>query len=163
MNKPITPELIQKWEEISNLAAFIESQITDRITYVLNLWFEAFDDELDTWYFSNAAEGDVGKMEIYEGQIVYLILESVHKEAINQSIIDKDGKIFCLTDSIPLRWLFDENVKQEIEDGKKLFEQKQKEKLEKKQKRKIVKQQLIESAKKKLTKEELNVLLKGKI
>lgn len=73
------------------------------------------------------------------------------------TIIDKYNNEIYLTDGIPFRWIT-EDFEKELIDGKKLYEQKQKEELKNKSSKIKSNKNLIKSALNKLTKEEKEAL-----
>ena len=152
---PITAELINKVQSLNKEVNQLESQITDRIDYIIAFLFEGKD---CCWWFEGAEEGEIGDFwRHYHAHEIWIITDP----NLKISFIDKDGNDWEFEGSIPDRWLF-EDFENEIIEGKKLFEERKAkrnlEQIQLKEQNKKEKNQLIESAKKKLSKEELKAL-----
>lgn len=157
--KPITQDLVVDYEYVKNSFNNLESKIIDRIDYIIRTIFKTFNNNLNTWYFLNAEEGEVGNL-IYEEPEISMIWDTT--PFINDMIIiDKNDQELLLSGCIPTAWLF-YDFEQELEDGKKKYEDK--EAARKSKKKKLTEAQkkedaiLTEIAKKKLSKKELAAL-----
>jgi len=165
MKEPIKQNTVKEWKRIRSEAGALEEDIEQRITYIIRFWFEAFGSKLDTWYFDEAGEGEVGDLSRHmnddEIDSIYVEMKSHSNQIGDEYIIDKFGHEYGWESSIPTRWLF-ENFEQEIIDGKKLYEEKEAaRKLKQKEKsaqKKLKDKNLAEVAKSKLSKEELAAL-----
>lgn len=160
MNKhPIEREFVIKAKGLADAAADAEESIIKRITYIVSTMVNTWEQELDTWYFDDAAEGEVGNLwsNYNETQITPLIFVKHSRAATSMIFFDKLGGEWDLKDSFPSRWLF-EDFEQELLDGKKKWENLEQERQEKIAALSKEKKSLVEKAKKKLTKEELNAL-----
>lgn len=164
MKEPITHNLVNEWQALKSKASALEDDIEQRIDYIIRFWFATFDAKLDTWYFVDANEGEVGNLSYHMNDEE---ISSIHVEMKSgnfkddEYIIDKFGNEWGWESSIPTRWLF-ENFEQEIIGGKKLFEEKEiarkaKQK-EKSAQKKLKDKALADAAKSKLSKEELAAL-----
>ena len=166
--KKLTKEYVSNTYEEVCAAACKEERIHDRITYILKKVCQEFGDELSTWYFYEAGEGELGNLWKYfndETTISGIVIDIETKPLARESeldgdyvIIDKYGDEFCIGDEIPTRWLY-EDFEKELSGGKVKYIQNQADKkradAEKSLKKKKEQQELIVSAKKKLTKSEL--------
>lgn len=167
LNKPISKSDVEKWQLVSNEASLLEDVITNRITYILTKWFEAFGGTVNTWYFDGANEGEIGNLfEYMNNDIIWNIRVDmeIYPKSNDRSafvIIDRFGSEYQWQNEIPTRWLF-EDFEQEIFDGKTAFEEAEKHRKEKsklaKSMSKKKQRELAEQAKAKLTKEELKAL-----
>jgi|ERR1019366_7768679 hypothetical protein len=88
--EPITKELVNKWAAAHQAAGGLEGIIEDRITYIIETWFNAFGGKLDTWYFDGANEGEVGDL-------------SPHMDANSISCIYTQMKIVSFESQVYLR------------------------------------------------------------
>lgn len=157
-------KIFNDWQDSINHSARLENIITERLSYIVHTIYNIFGYQVDTWYFEDAKEGEVGDLNnnIYNGIINNIIVEckSLKKEP-EILIIDKNGSEWEKDLGIPVRWLF-ENFEQEVIDGKKKFEEKEAARKAKNKeqsaKQKLEDQQLINSAKSKLSKNELAAL-----
>lgn len=163
MKIPITPQLVSEWEVARSKASELENQITERIDYILNVWFKTFGGSLKYWYFDGAGENEVGDLAKYMGDesIYGLFIECNPNSKNEMVIINKDGSEWGWESEIPTRWLF-EDFENEIINGKKLYEERAANRKAKKKELTLAKKQedatLIEEAKKKLSKKELAAL-----
>lgn len=162
-SKPLDKSIVENWYPTRDALDKIESQICDRLTYVLSTLFDTFGFELETWYFEGAEEGSVGEMHIRSDYIDGIIVESKHDRygQVKINLIDKFGSDWDFSGDIPVRWLYDEFESEIIEgkakyEAKELARQKADKLLSAKQKEK--RDALLASAKSKLTKEELKAL-----
>lgn len=168
--KAISPSLVEEARDLANRAGKLEEQIVERIDFIVKSWFKIFDVKLDTWYFHGAGEGEVGNMwprfDERDGH-VWIITELARNknggyDSKEMVIIDKDGGEWGWDDSIPVRWLYDDNFEEEIIKGKAEFEKREVERKAKQKElsaaKKLEDKKLIEEAKKKLSKKELAAL-----
>ena len=152
---PITAELINKVQSLNKEVNQLESQIINRIDYIITFLFEGKDCR---WWFEGAEEGEIGDIwRRYHAHEIWITTDPAPKI----SFIDKNGNDWEFEGSIPDRWLF-EDFENEIIEGKKLFQERKAkrniERLQLEEQNKKEKKQLIESVKKKLTKQELKAL-----
>jgi len=162
-SKPITRSLVMDWQEAHRKASKLEDAITERIDYVLKTWFEVFGAKLEYWYFDGADEGEIGDLYRYfNDDNIYGFYVEVKGCPDEMVIIDKDGDEWGWESEIQTRWLFEEGFKEEIIQGKALYEKREKERQEAKKKSREAKKAkddaLAEAAKKKLSPEELAAL-----
>lgn len=128
-NKIITHGLVLEWQETQRKASQLEDQIQKRITYILQVWFKAFGSKLETWYFNDAGEGEVGDLYRHFGD------DSIHgfyveckprpkgnDEYESMVIFNKDGYEYGWESEIPTRWLY-EDFESEIIEGKKKYDE----------------------------------------
>ncbi len=138
----------------------IEQKIIDRIDEVIRGIFSAFDKKLQTWYFDNAHEGEVGNLNDAMGffSIKYVTEPYLSKNAV---ILLKDGSEWGLEYEFPICWLY-ENFSDELENGIEAYKiKKEAEKAKAKQAaatKKNTREQLLKTAMSKLTKEELKAI-----
>ena len=89
-----------------------DQKIRDRITYILDKICQSFDSTLDTWWFPDAKEGEVGSFEkSYDKQFVYISMmnnNSKSKPGISKSFKIKYGEkeSISLKEKFPYSWLF---------------------------------------------------------
>jgi hypothetical protein len=164
----ITQELFSDWERLHKEISSLESQMEDRIDYIIRSVFKEFGNRLSTWYFPGAEEGEVGSMK-YAVDKDYFTVETDCLERYESSksgykemtILLKDGTRWSFEGMYLTRWLF-EDFEEELVQGKKKYEEKLEEEAKKKKERALARKQkkvlLAESAKAKLTKEELKAL-----
>jgi hypothetical protein len=166
MKQPITNELFKEWKFAVNRTAELSEILEERITFILQRLTAIFGGELDTWYFDEAEENEVGNLSHHldSNSIDELHLEYKRNITCGRNgmvIIDKFGKEYGCGYEIPTRWLF-EDFEQEIINGKKLYEEREADNKAKKkaasEKKKLEDQSLAAAAKKKLSKEELAAL-----
>lgn len=164
--KPITKEHYDKWEDAISVAFQHEQVILNRITYILEVWFAAFGAKLENWYFDNAGEGEVGNLcdNVNPDSIVNIYSECKPFPRKEMVILDKWGDEWGWESEIPLRWLF-EDFEDEVNNGKKLFDEKELARKSKKKELSLAKkmkdEELIEKAKMKLSPEELAAIRRG--
>jgi len=164
----ITPELVKEAKDLATQASRLEEKIVERIHEIVTTWFRIFDVKLDTWYFHGAGEGEVGNLwPRFDDGHVWIITELARNkdgryDSRDMAIIDKDGNEWGWDDSIPIRWLYDDNFEEEIIKGKAEFEKREVERKAKRKElaaaKKLEDEKLIEDAKKKLSKKELAAL-----
>jgi len=153
---PITKGLVVDWQEAREKADQLEDKITDRLDYVIQTIFDAFGVILYTWYFGDAAQGELGSLTWDEPEIFMVWDASSHEEFI---ILDRDGNELIMEGSVPTRWLF-QSFEEELRDGKRKYEEQESARLAKVLSVKEATKKLAASAKKKLTKEELAAIKK---
>ena len=157
-------KIFDDWQVSINHSARLENIIIERLSYIVHTIYNIFGYQVNTWYFDDAKEGEVGdlKNHIYNDYINNIIVEckSLKKDPAI-IIFDKNRFEWEKDLGIPVRWLF-ENFEQEIIDGKKKFEEKEAARKAKNKeqsaKQKLEDQELINSAKSKLSKKELAAL-----
>lgn len=169
MIKPITKDLVDKWDDAVCTASQLEQEIINRVNYVISVWVSAFGGKLTNWWFSSADEGEMGHLadHMSKDSIYSIHIECKPQPKPNDEysmvIIDKDGSEYGWESEIPLRWLF-EDCEDEIVKGKALYDQKLIKKKEAAALRRTLKKKLdtalAEQAKAKLTPEELQALKK---
>lgn len=155
-SKPITRGLVVDWEDNRRRADKLEEQIVDRMTYIIQTVCKTFDVKLETWYFSDAQEGQMGHLTWDEPEL-FSVWDIRNRK--DMTIITESGEEYYFDNSIPTRWLF-ENFEEELEEGKKRYEEREEEKLKKRLEATDYTKKLANNAKKKLTKEELRALKK---
>jgi hypothetical protein len=152
--------------EAQNTVAMYEDKIVNRITYILHKFFAIWDLKLDTWYFDDAEEGEVGNLwrnmdsQTIGRLVVDLTKESQRKWA-DPIFVDKYGVEYEWCNEIPTRWLFEDFEKEVIEGKKKFEEQEAVRKAKQKarsQKQKEEDAKLLEVVKQKLSPKELAAL-----
>jgi len=116
----LSKDHVDKWVAAKAIVGDLEEPIIERIDYILNYWFSAFDGKLDYWYFPDAGEGEVG--DLYSN----MTLDTINKFVVclekqpsdyEMCIIDQDGDEYTWCNEIPTRWLF-EDFESEIVEGK---------------------------------------------
>ena len=158
--KPISDESIKIRKQAKKAFKDTEKSIIKRVDYIINTIFKTFKIKNSYWYFYGAEEGSHGDIDkgIYK-DVLLLELENNYAYA-DFYIIDKNNDEWSFEEGFPLRWLF-ENFEQELIDGKKLYELKDKEKRDAVTLATNNKKKLIKQVKSKLNKEELEALLNG--
>ena len=171
VKKPITQEHFKQTKLARVHFLEMETEVINRLDYILHKVAQLFDDDLDTWYFNDAEEGEVGNLwpNIDSESIGGYTLECEGKMCNNDIgvILIRGGVEWDLGESIPLYWLY-EDFEEELIFGKAQYElllekrriEEEKQKLAKKKKQEENKL-LAEQAAKKLTKEELAALKKS--
>lgn len=154
--KPLPPGLVADWKESRFRADKLESKIVDRMGYVINTVCKTFDVVLETWYFSDAQEGQMGHLT-WDDPELFSVWDIKDKK--DMVILTQDDEEYYFDNTIPTRWLF-ENFEEELESGKRRYEEREEEKLKKRLEATEYTKKLADSAKKKLTKEELRALKK---
>jgi len=167
--EPITKEYFEQAEKVIAFANKFTGKIEDRLDYIIHKFFEIYDCKVNTWYFEDVEESEVGNLWDHMDQdyitSIWIDINERSKKYNNYAFIDKFGEVDEWANSIPTRWLF-EDFEQEVIDGKKKFEEKE---LAKKARQKELSEQkknknaeLVEKAKQKLSKEELQALKRSK-
>ena len=154
--KPLPPGLVADWKETRHRADVLESKIVDRMDYIIHTVCKTFDVSLETWYFDDAQEGQMGHLTCDDPELFAKWDIRDRKEMV---ILTQDDEEFYFDNNIPTRWLF-ENFEEELENGKKRYDEREEEKLKKRLEATEYTKKLADSAKKKLTKEELRALKK---
>ena len=154
--KPIAHGTVADWKETRKRADILEEQIVDRMGYIIQTIAKTFNAQFETWYFSDAQEGQMGSLTWDEPELFSVWDIRNRKE---MAIITESGEEYRFDNSIPTRWLF-ENFEQELEEGKRRFDEREEETLKKRLAATDYTNKLAENAKKKLTKEELRALKK---
>ena len=121
MNAAIPALTINFFEDRKNnkkAVSSLDSCIEERITYIIKTVLKEFNPtvELQTWYFPDANEGEVGSFDdnvFYDEINVVVETGSKLKQAV---IALKDGKKIDLIQSIPLYWLT-EDFEKELAEG----------------------------------------------
>ena len=150
----MTKEIVADYMKAQEVFEAFEGKIQDRITEVLRLVFDFFGAHLDTWYFPNAAEGEVGTMQ-------GVLAEDDFLELIWEGKGTRTGKLYdYLCGSLPVKFLFmeDDAILKLIQKDIAAREDKKKKNDEAVKKRKIKKEAAKISARSKLTKAERKVL-----
>lgn len=111
MKNPITKDFFQKYIELTNQVTECEDAIIDRVDYIVNKIVSLYNAKLDTWYFPEAEEGEVGSFEKAsrdgEGIAVVIIEQNTYKAFCEEFLwIDEDGQEWALSESFPQSWLF---------------------------------------------------------
>lgn len=158
---------INEYNRLNQEIGKYEGQIIDRIDYILYFMFNLFGNNLETWYFDGAGEGQMGNLsDNMNNHSINIITECdrrrysdvIYKDIV---IIDKDNKEWSYEGDLPKRWLF-EDFEAELVEGKRKYEEVEAaRKIKEKETRKAKKekdQKLAEAAKSKLSKEELAAL-----
>ena len=116
MNK-LTVTDKQAFDQATRSRYPFEDKIEKRITYIVQKVRATFDLPYDTWYFPDAEEGQLGTFDISD-QEVYIIGLQPKKYIPNiLEILDINGKILDLHETLPSRWLY-EDFETELEQGK---------------------------------------------
>lgn len=157
-------KIFEQWTAANEQASRLEDIITSRITYIVHTLFNQFNMKLDTWYFSDAGEGQVGSLSDHcRGDEIDSIEVELNRDFVylDINIIDRFGNEWMWENMIPRRWLF-EDFEKEIADGKiKYLEKEVARKAKQKElskKKKAEDALLIEKAKQKLSAKELAAL-----
>lgn len=145
-------------------ASMYEDKITDRITFILHKFFAIWDLKIETWYFDDAGEGEIGDLwrNMDSQTISNIVVDFKQESKKNHPIfVDKHGAEYKWSNEISIRWLF-EDFEKEVIEGKKKFEE-QEAARKAKQKERTLKQKeedakLLEVAKQKLSPKELAAL-----
>jgi len=164
ITKDFYNETLDKEKELYKNVEVLEK----RLDYILTTFFHQWDINLNTWYFEDAKEGEVGNIlqNMNSDSVYYIHIEtnSKHDKKFHNEeivIIDKFGKELYWENEIPTRWLF-EDFEQEVIDGKAKMEEKNRKSKEKREKvlasRKANAKKIMENIKGKLSKEELKIL-----
>lgn len=128
----INKQTISDWRESRKKTLLFEDKITDRITYVLTTLFEAFNYKINCWYFEGACEGEVGDLykNIDDCNVKNLNVFVITNNRIYNStglnvdpitIINNNNEEWGWDGEFPVRWLFEDGFKEEIEKGKERF------------------------------------------
>ena len=136
-----------------------ENRITDRIDSIIKYIYKSVHKTLHSWYFDGAEEGCIGPA--YEAiRFAFpdgLIDGIVYDENFSCEIIDSDGDVIDLADSIPVRWLWDD-YEVEITNGIVLNKKRNEAVKEKRASAGKKKKDAVAQAKSKLTKDEQKLL-----
>lgn len=160
MKQPLAKDLLEKWELAMDEAGYLEHQIINRVTYIIEFWFQTFGAKVTNWYFDEAGEGMVGDLidNLNPNSISNIYTDCKPHPKGDMVIIDKHGDEYIWESEIPIRWLF-EDFEDEVTNGKKLFEEKELTRKSKKKELSLAKkaedEKLIAEAKKKLSPQEL--------
>lgn len=161
----ISTETLSIWLDLRKNISSLESQIIDRINYIVRKIYEIFDDGLYWWDFpGDGIHGEGGSLinSLNPDEIIFQAESSNYSK--NKIIILQNGEERILDDGFPRRWLF-ENFEEEVTKGKEKFEEIERKRLQDKKgfsdSQKIEDQKLIENIKKKLSKKELIALQKS--
>lgn len=159
--QPLDPQTLESYLQLRQQAGVLESQLENRITYILKKIYETFGSQLDYWYTSDAPEGDQGDLLRcwrYNNDTISDLCIHPYLEAV---IILNNGSEWGLHDDIPSRWLF-EDFEEELVNGKRLYEERQAQKKEdarqKRQAKKAEKERLKATAAAKLSPAERKAL-----
>lgn len=131
--KAISEKLIEEYKETKDKCERLKEKITDRIDDILRTWFKIYDMDLETWYFADAREGEVGDItRNMDSECISNIVDEGEFDNPNRMIfIDASGKEYEWCGEIPIRWLFDDNFEEEIIQGKAEYKKRQDEKRKK--------------------------------
>lgn len=154
--KPLPPGLVADWKESRFRADKLEGRIVDRMDYIIHKVCTTFNATLETWYFDDARDGEMGHLTWDEPELFARWDIRDRKDMI---ILTQDGEEYYFDNTIPTRWLF-ENFEEELEAGKKRYDEREEERLKKRLEATEYTKKLADSAKNKLTKEELRALKK---
>jgi len=167
---PLDEEFLEKRKAAAIHLGVYNGVLEDRITYIVHEICRGFDLKYLTWYFPNAAEGEVGNFDGAEHHDSFQIHMEYTEDGRKRSygndlvILLKDGSEWELYE-IPKHWLI-EDFEEELEQGKVAYltklENKKKKAKEKLSKKKEEEKALLEQIKKKLTPSELRLLKKVK-
>lgn len=153
MKKKLSPDIIEKAEEIANRGNIPLGEIEDRCDYIVNYIFDKYNFS-SNWWFPDAEPGSLGNFfQNHDEDFVSIELNSI----VHMKILLRGGKECDLKNHFPTRWLF-EDFEEEFLSGKKFYEDKL---MKKSGKTKSKKAYLIASIKSKLTKEELQIIKKA--
>jgi len=162
-NKSITKDELLDWEASRKRTGKLEDTITERISYVLNFLVSTFGGSIDTWYFSDAAEGEVGNLAAnMNDETIYNLEVDEGKDSDNIIIIDKFDDEWHFEGCLPTRWLFEDTFEVEVLSGKQSYLEKEvARKLKQKEQSAAKKKEdkdIVDKLKSKLTKRELAAL-----
>ena len=131
--KALNKEVLNNANNLRASAKDKEDEISDRIDHILHRLFDIFNLRLKYWYFSGAEENSVGDVlaNICDERISDIVVSFGAGSERNIKFIDKFGKLFTYSGTLPTRWLFDDDFESEILNGIKKLEE-----LNKKKKRK---------------------------
>jgi len=136
-----------------------EGKIHGRMTEVIKLYLEFFGKELDTWYFDDAGEGEMGTFKEYGGEIHYRL---EHKPIKDRNVDKYARQLFdrYYSAHVSLARLFetDENIIEELREQVEAIKQEAGFKIQKEQERKARQEKIKEKALSKLSSEELKAL-----
>lgn len=135
-------------KELSSKIYAIEQKLIARVDYILKFWLGKFDCEIDTWFFDDAEEGEMGSVfkNMDDQNIHSFTLQVLDGKKIKHlQYVDGNGEIHVWNGQIPKKWLF-QGFEHEVTSGKYLYDKRA--------------QNLAKSAKAKLTPDELDALLK---
>ena len=160
----LSKNTVEEYKQYTKKSEVIKEIIEDRITKIIKFIVEDAGYVLDTWYFSDADEGQMGTLHIYDDYISNIEIHLASKSSIlkNDFIYIIDGYEWSFMDGkIPTKWLFDD-FEEEIKNGRKLYLKEFERKKELRAKRyaanKIKKEKIQKSIRSKLTKEELKLV-----
>ena len=155
---PISNDHFKDYMEAENRLSQLEEVLTDRIGYIIDKLHDICGINYEYWYFEGAPEGDVGKPDIDQYTVSSLVVDYGCNGYKSIKLILKDGEEWILEESFPSRWLF-EDFEQEVIDGKKKFDAKEKARKEKAKQQRLSRKEkdkrIIEKVTSKLTKEEI--------
>lgn len=115
MKDPITKEFFQKYLDLTNQVRKCEESIIDRVDYIVSKIVSLYYAKLDTWYFPEAEEGEVGSFEkaCVDGEsIAVVMIEKINNSYFCNAFrgqflwMDEDGREWALSDNFPKSWLF---------------------------------------------------------
>lgn len=114
--------ILSEREEAASVLSEIDGQIIDRLNFILHTLVECFGAKIETWYFDNAEEGQMGDLRCDASEIYDIHIEYQGSVPSNTAITLKDGTVFDFrfNHSVPIRWLF-ENFEEEISAGRELY------------------------------------------
>ncbi len=150
----LTKDMIADYIIAKEVFGQIDAKLHDRITEVVRLVFDFFGAQFDTWYFPNAAEGEVGTTRTdFTDDDDYL--ELIWEGGGTAKLDD-----YFSGDGLPVRFLFMENdaILKFIQEDMAAEEDRKRKRNEAAKKRKIEKEQAKQAAMSKLTKAERKVL-----
>jgi hypothetical protein len=155
--KLITQGLITDYKNARIKADVLQDKIVKRLDYIVATIFKTFKVKKYTWYFIDAAEGEVGTFTYDEPEIYMAWEYDKGMMTDDMIIIDRDGEEYMFDGSIPTRWLF-ENFETELTKGKKKYDDREAAHIAASLSDKKATKKLTDMAKKKLSKEELAAL-----
>ncbi len=157
----LTETYLEEYFELIDSVSIFETEIINRIDYILKFIYNEFNSKFECWYVDGADEGEIGKISsLLNGDEVSPCVESPLSYG-KEFIIILDGVHWDLKDSFPKEWLFKDFEDKTIEGKKKYKELIEEEKV--KAEIRIAKlqekeKQELSNIKSKLTDEELRLL-----
>jgi hypothetical protein len=160
--RPLTPATIATWKK-AKAAPSPEQDIIDRIGYIIRTIYKEIGEELSTWYFDGADEGEVGIIDIDDYGTGLFGTSIVYEPGLYDTMVKlkKEGVIDLGGDGLPTRWLY-EDFEDELRAGIVAYEKHQVAEKEARAKKKIAttksKNEKLAAIKAKLTPEEIKFL-----
>ena len=119
-SSPIRQAVVDEYWKYFRLAGKFASQIEDRIDYIIKRIHQEAGISLNYWYFDDAPEGDQGSLHRALNKISisnYTTDTRGNGPMAELIILLNDGRIWCLWDGFPTRWLH-EDFEKELVEGK---------------------------------------------